>query len=200
MKNKNELIESTMKEVYEILKKHKDLVNPLEYEDLLQEIMLELIIDINENININLNNYIELKTLKIIKSKYQEIIIRKNIEENQNITAYKKEINPEEIIIKQSMNEEIRNIIENSNLTRKELEVLLAEYPLYDNIDITEEMIQKKYKNTIENVKLKALNKLRMNRQIDNCAIYMDNPQKAMETINTHRSKKRKKMKIIRAI
>ena len=182
----DEFLKEKIKELLEIMKNYENNTVLSNRDDIIQDIMKELIEDINNHININQKDYLEIKFQKVLNKYYKEIYIKNYVKESLNTKTKIEEYNPEEIAMKHSMQEELINIIEKSNLTRKELEILLTEYPIYDNIEISEEMIKKRYNlypKKIEEIKLKALHKLIMEPDMINLTVYMDHPKKALSKI-----------------
>lgn len=113
----------------------------------------------------------------------------------------------EEEIITNEKKEAVRRLIYNSGLTEQERSIILLRFGFYDEQVHSLSDIAKKYNLTpqrINQVEIKALRKLRDTKNIEDFAIYMDNPESCLENLKQFKrnkeNKKEKKTKIIENI
>lgn len=99
---------------------------------------------------------------------------------------------PENIIISENRNTQIKNLLLKCSLNEREMTVLLLRYGFNNRAPMTLEAIGKKYNITRERVRqieAKALMKIRKSKYIKSFAEYMQNPSKSLENIDEFRQK-----------
>lgn len=97
---------------------------------------------------------------------------------------------PEDEAAKKIMIDDVRKLLIKCNLTRREIFVLSARFGLNGEESSTLETIGKELGITRERVRQieeKAKNKIRKSKYVKSFAIYMQNPEKAIENIDTYR-------------
>ena len=101
-------------------------------------------------------------------------------------------------IMENDLRDTVEQLINKSNLTEREIGVLKLRFGFYDDHKPTLEEVGKIYgvsRERIRQIQERALKKLRKSKNINNFAIYMDNPDGAMKNIEEFRSKENKKSK-----
>lgn len=101
-------------------------------------------------------------------------------------------------IIENDLRDTVEQLINKSNLTEREIGVLKLRFGFYDDHKPTLEEVGEIYgvsRERIRQIQERALKKLRKSKNINNFAIYMDNPDEAMKNIEEFRSKENKKSK-----
>lgn len=101
-------------------------------------------------------------------------------------------------IMENDLRDTVEQLINKSNLTEREIGVLKLRFGFYDDHKPTLEEVGKIYgvsRERIRQIQERALKKLRKSKNINNFAIYMDNPDEAMKNIEEFRSKENKKSK-----
>ena len=96
----------------------------------------------------------------------------------------------EENYINKSLMENVQKLIENCNLNKREKEVIISRFGLYNNKKLTLEEIGKKYNVTRERIRQmekKVMYKIIGNKDTVKLADYMDDPTKAKETLKQKR-------------
>lgn len=104
-------------------------------------------------------------------------------------------VNVEESAISSVVHDEVLQLFKECELTSREIDILLLRYGFYDDVIYTYEEISKKYsvsKQAIQAAEVKALNKIRCNKKVDDFAIYMRNSKKCLTRVRSHREKLRK--------
>ncbi len=98
-------------------------------------------------------------------------------------------------IISSELKMKVKQLLQNSSLKSREVEILIKKYGLDGNAPRTLKSIGSDYGITYEAVrqaKEKAIKKLRIEKSIDDFIIYADNPQQAMQLIQIEKNKKAK--------
>ena len=88
------------------------------------------------------------------------------------------------------MKDEVKNLLANCNLTKKELEILKLRYGFGEQEPKTLEEIGNIYNVTrerIRQIEAKALRKLRNSRYIKPLSVYMSKPDESLEKLNNFR-------------
>ena len=101
-------------------------------------------------------------------------------------------------IMENDLRDTVEQLINKSNLTEREIGVLKLRFGFYDDHKPTLEEVGEIYgvsRKRIRQIQERALKKLRKSKNINNFAIYMDNPDEAMKNIEEFRSKENKKSK-----
>lgn len=101
-------------------------------------------------------------------------------------------------IVENDLKDIVEQLINKSNLTEREIGVLKLRFGFYDDHKPTLEEVGEIYgvsRERIRQIQERALKKLRKSKNINNFAIYMDNPDEAMKNIEEFRSKENKKSK-----
>lgn len=91
--------------------------------------------------------------------------------------------NVEEVLLKTDLQKSVAQLLNETPLTSRERTVILCRFGFIDNTIYTLESISQMYnlsRERIRQIEAKALKKLRGNRKVKECAIYMDNPNKAL--------------------
>ena len=94
--------------------------------------------------------------------------------------------------IEENLKDVIENLLKNSNLTTKEMDILRLRFGLGTNDPKTLEEAGKVYgvsRERIRQIQEKALKKIRRSRNVKELAIYMDNPKEAKKNIDRYRLK-----------
>jgi RNA polymerase primary sigma factor len=97
----------------------------------------------------------------------------------------------DEVMIK-ILKEEMNHLFEQCNLSDREINVLTLRYGLNGQEPVTLDLIGKSYGITRERVRqieAKAIRKLRNSKYIKNFAVYMDNPERSLRTLEHSRDK-----------
>lgn len=100
------------------------------------------------------------------------------------------EATPEDIVIANTIQFQVKKLLEACNLKPREIEVLILRFGLEDKEPMTLEEIGKKFNITrerIRQIESKALMKIRKSKHIKELAEYMQNPDKALENIEIFR-------------
>ncbi len=90
------------------------------------------------------------------------------------------------------LKEEMNHLFEQCNLSEREINVLTLRYGLNGQEPVTLDLIGKSYGITRERVRqieAKAIRKLRNSKYIKNFAVYMDNPERSLRTLEHSRDK-----------
>ena len=106
--------------------------------------------------------------------------------ELQDFLFDKKHLGAEEIIVRNFLSIYMEEIFELSKLTKKEIEVVKFRYGFYGDLPLTLEEIGKMYGTTRQNIykiHLKAIRKMRKLEKINDLAVYLANPDRALERI-----------------
>ena len=94
--------------------------------------------------------------------------------------------------IEENLKDVIENLLKNSNLTTKEIDILKLRFGLGTNDPKTLEETGKIYgvsRERIRQIQEKALKKIRRSYNVKELAIYMDNPKEAQKNIDRYRLK-----------
>ncbi len=94
--------------------------------------------------------------------------------------------------IEENLKDVIENLLKNSNLTAKEIDILKLRFGLGTNDPKTLEETGKIYgvsRERIRQIQEKALKKIRRSYNVKELAIYMDNPKEAQKNIDRYRLK-----------
>ena len=94
--------------------------------------------------------------------------------------------------IEKNLKDVIENLLKNSHLTTKEMDILRLRFGLGTNDPKTLEEAGKVYgvsRERIRQIQEKALKKIRRSRNVKELAIYMDNPKEAKKNIDRYRLK-----------
>ena len=105
------------------------------------------------------------------------------------------EASPEDVALDGSLSKEIKQLLLDCNLKPREIDVLSLRYGLYGDPPKTLEEVGQKYNLTrerIRQIEAKALKKIRRSKHIKALAVYMENPDEAIEAIDDFREKYRK--------
>lgn len=97
---------------------------------------------------------------------------------------------PEDMVIVSTMQSQVQQLLGDCNLNSRELEVLVLRYGLNDGKTMSLEDIGKKFNVTrerIRQIESKALMKIRKSKHIKPLAEYLQNPDKALENIESFR-------------
>ena len=98
----------------------------------------------------------------------------------------------EETILNDSLQSEVKKLLEKSNLTEREIQIIMLRNGFNDNPPKTLEEIGSIYNITRERVRQiesKALMKLRRSKYIKEFAIYMNNDETALKNLETYKKK-----------
>lgn len=101
---------------------------------------------------------------------------------------------PEDVAIAGTLQYQVKKLFEDCNLKEREIEILMLRYGFNDREPMTLEQVGKKYKLTkerIRQIEAEALMKIRRSKHIKTLAVYMQNPEKSLESIEEFRKKYR---------
>ena len=96
----------------------------------------------------------------------------------------------EDTIVNTSLIEAVRNLLSDVNLSDKEVKILMLRFGFDNNEPMTLEKTGEVFGVTRERVRqieAKAIKKIRRSRYIRDLAVFMNNPDKALENITTYR-------------
>lgn len=112
-------------------------------------------------------------------------------EELENFISLEQE-DIEDVTIKNIAQNEVIRLLEKCDLTTREMNVLIMRFGINNTIPLTLDEIGKKYnlsRERIRQIEAKALMKIRKSEYIELLAVYMQNPDKALENIEYFREK-----------
>lgn len=163
-------------------KARNNLEKKLGYEPTLKDIAKELNISLNEVIN-------------LYKLQYDTVSINMHIggeDELELSELIPSDVEtPEESVTRINMQQEVLNLLNNCNLTEREMQILIYRYGILDNNPKTLQEVSKIYDISIERVRrleAKAFMKIRESEYIKLFSNYMDNPDEALETLEKYKN------------
>ncbi len=150
--------------------------------------------DISKHLNISKNKVLEYELLlNEIVSLNQYVSPNEEYELINVIPDEKTDI--ENLHLEDSMILDVRRVFENSNLNEREKDILINRFGLYGNDEQVLKDLGDKYhvsKERIRKIQEDSLKKLRDDKKIIELSIYMNNPEKALESLKTLKKKKYK--------
>ena len=156
--------------------------------------------EIAEEMKISLSEAISLYNLQFDTTSINILVGDKNNTEIEDfIPSSEEEI--EDIVIAEGLPQEIKKLFKNCNLKEREITVLTLRYGLDGKGIRTLESVGKKYNLTrerIRQIEKQAIIKIRKSKYIEDFAVYMQYPERALENIEKYRESyvKNKKNKI----
>ncbi len=167
--------------VVKINKIQESLINKLQREPTIEEIAKEINLPVKKvNDLLNIKSSVSLNS--IISGDKDDSELEDFIPNTDEIL--------EDYYIDKSLIEEVQKLLEKCNLSKREKDVIISRYGLYDNEILTLEEIGKKYNVTRERIRQienNVIYKLIKNQETEKLADYMDNPKKARETLKQKR-------------
>ena len=149
--------------------------------------------EIAQAMNISLEEVIKLQTLYAGTVSINSYINDEKDSELEEFIPSKEDL-IEDIAMEQTMKDDVYKLLQQANLTKREMEILILRYGIKNGYSETLEEISRRYgvtKERIRQLELKAMNKIRKSNEIKKLADYMDNPQDALLKLKLYNQKKR---------
>lgn len=171
--------------VHENLRKYKKVKEEIEkelgYTPSLEEFASRMQLSIDAIIELNQINS-DIKSLNSTVSEDSDVELYELISNS--------EYNLEDIYINRTLQDEVRNLIDECNLTLREKDIIMLRFGFNNNIQYDLGFIAQKYglsKERIRQIEAKAIMKFRKSKKIKKLADYMSYPDKAIESIDNFR-------------
>ncbi len=164
------------------------------YKDALQELRLELnryptLDEVAAKMDLPISEVTELLKSQGDVVSMNTLVNDENDTELQDFIPNTDE-SPDELAITTVMQEQVRDLIQNSSLSQREIEILMLRFGFNDNKIMTLEEIGKKLnitKSRVGQIEAQALIKLRKSKKIKQFAEYMSNPEQALKRLDEFR-------------
>lgn len=99
---------------------------------------------------------------------------------------------PEDIVISDALQYQVRKLLDDCNLKEREKEILMLRYGFHNKEPMSLEQIGQKYnlsRERVRQIEAKALMKIRKSNKIKTLSIYMSHPDESLENIEEFRRK-----------